>query len=86
MFVCVFALYHVTLDRYCMNAAEYDHADAQCMIGHFYANGHHVERSWDEAFAWYQSAARLGSLEASWNLVLCVFMWGRMNVHAHDLH
>jgi TPR repeat protein len=67
--VCVRAR---ALDRYCLIAAEYDHPDAQCQVGHFYANGHHVDRNWDEAFSWYKSAARLGSVEASWNLVLRV--------------
>lgn len=43
------------------HAAELNHADAQCRLGHYYKN---VVNNEEEAFAWYETAAANGCSEA----------------------
>lgn len=55
--------------KYAMPAASAGYAPAQCLIGHFYANGRaSASKSDSKAFEWYEKSARQGCDEGAYYL------------------
>ena len=74
-----FGLMHHTADAgsavyWFREAAECNHADAQCALGVCYAAGTGVEKNLEKAVEWYHRSAEQGYVDAQYNLGLCYLL------------